>query len=74
MAGCRALRFSPLGNGGPPVLAMAEPADFLHVVDATTWEDGQTVEFWGEIGGIEFSPSSEELWVANVDKAVGGLM
>ncbi|KAI5799014.1 hypothetical protein EDC01DRAFT_650129 [Geopyxis carbonaria] len=74
MAGCRTLRFSPLGNGGRPVLAMAEPADYLHVIDAVTWEDAQTVQFWGEIGGMEFSPNGDELVLANCDKSVGGLM
>lgn len=71
MAGCRALRFRP-GDGA--VLAAAEAADYVHLVDARSWHDEQVLEFWGEVGGIEFSPSGDELWVANVDPSVGGLM
>lgn len=71
MAGCRSLRFSP---GGSRVLAMAEPADLVHVIDAVGWNDAQTLTFWGEIGGIEFEPDGEGLIVANCDPFVGGLM
>lgn len=74
IAGCRTLRFSPQGNGGKKVLAIAEPADYLHIVDATTWEDAQTVDFWGEIGGMEFSPDGDEVVIANGDRMAGGLM
>ncbi|PWW72154.1 hypothetical protein C7212DRAFT_360189 [Tuber magnatum] len=74
MAGVRALRFSPLGYGGKRVLAMAEPADIVQIVDATSWDSMQQLEFWGEVGGIEFAPTGEELFIANADKCVGGLM
>ncbi|KAA8895600.1 hypothetical protein FN846DRAFT_968923 [Sphaerosporella brunnea] len=73
MAGCRTLRFSPIGNGGKRVLAMAEPADLVHFVDATTWRDAQTVTFWGEVGGVEFSPDGEMCYIANCDRYVGGI-
>jgi WD40 repeat protein len=73
MAGCRTLRFSPLGNGGRRVLAMAEPADLVHFVDATNWSDAQTLSFWGEVGGIAFSPDGEEFYIANCDRYVGGI-
>ncbi|KAF8245890.1 hypothetical protein K440DRAFT_655338 [Wilcoxina mikolae CBS 423.85] len=71
MAGCRTLRFAP-GRGG--VLAMAEPADLVHIVETRRWEGMQTLQFWGEVGGMEFSPDAEELVVANTDRFVGGLM
>ncbi|KAG0137492.1 hypothetical protein HOY82DRAFT_575961 [Tuber indicum] len=74
MAGVRALRFSPLGYGGKKVLAMAEPADIVQIVDATSWDSMQQLEFWGEVGGIEFAPTGEEFFIANADKCVGGLM
>jgi len=74
MAGVRALRFSPLGYGGKRVLAMAEPADIVQIVDATSWDSMQQLEFWGEVGGIEFAPTGEEFFIANADKCVGGLM
>ncbi|KAF8543389.1 hypothetical protein BDD12DRAFT_820093 [Trichophaea hybrida] len=71
MAGCRTLRFAPGGGG---MLAMAEPTDFVHIVETRRWEGMQTLQFWGEVGGMEFSPDAEELVVANTDKFVGGLM
>jgi len=74
MAGCRTLRFSPIGNGGKRVLVMAEPADLVHIVDAVGFEEAQTLTFWGEVGGIEFTPDGDELVVANCDRFVGGLM
>lgn len=74
MAGVRALRFSPIGYGGKRVLAMAEPADIVQFVDAVSWDSMQQVEFWGEVGGIDFDPSGEEFFIANADKCVGGLM
>ncbi|KAL7273295.1 hypothetical protein RUND412_003858 [Rhizina undulata] len=74
MAGVRSLKFSPIGNGGKRVLTTAEPADIVHIVDAVTWDSEQVIEFYGEIGGIDFDPCGEELYVANVDRSVGGLM
>ena len=68
------MRFSPIGNGGKRVLAMAEPADLVHVVDAVSWEAAQTITFWGEVGGVEFTPDADELVVANCDRWVGGIM
>lgn len=74
MAGCRTLKFSPMGNGNRQVLAMAEPADLLHFVDTKTWEHAQTVSFWGEVGGLDFTPDGEQVVVANCDRYVGGVM
>jgi len=74
MAGVRSLRFSPIGNGGKRVLAMAEPGDVVQIVDAVSWDSLQQIDFWGEIGGIDFDRSGEELYVMNADKCVGGLM
>ena len=74
MAGCRTLKFSPIGNGNRQVLAMAEPADLLHFVDTKSWEHAQTVSFWGEVGGLDFTPDGEQVVVANCDRYVGGVM
>lgn len=73
MAGSRTLQFSPLGSG-KRVLVIAEPADFVHVVDAQTFESKQTIEFFGEIAGISMPPDGERLYVANQDETYGGLM
>jgi len=70
MACCRSLRFSP----GGALLAMAEPADFVHLVETREWDGLQTLSFWGEVGGVEFSADGNELVIANCDRYVGGLM
>ncbi|KAK6541247.1 hypothetical protein TWF694_008613 [Orbilia ellipsospora] len=73
IAGARSLRFTPVGSG-PRVLAFAEPADMVSIVDAVTWETRQRIDFFGEIAGISFSPDGRDLYIANSDKMVGGLM
>ncbi|KAL9128035.1 MAG: hypothetical protein Q9217_003199 [Psora testacea] len=71
--GVRAMQFSPLGSG-KPVLVLAEPADFVHVVDADTWASKQTIDFFGEIAGITMPPDGRNLYIANADAVFGGLM
>lgn len=73
MSGCRTLQFSPLG-GGKRTLVIAEPADFVHVVDAQTYGSKQVIEFFGEIAGISITPDGQKLYVANQDPRYGGLM
>ena len=72
-AGCRSLQFSPLGSG-KRVLVLAEPADFVHIVDAQTFESQQTIDFFGEISGISMPPDGSKLYIANADAKFGGLM
>ncbi len=72
-AGCRSLQFSPLGSG-KRVLVLAEPADFVHIVDARTFESKQTIDFFGEISGISMPPDGSKLYIANADGKYGGLM
>jgi WD40 repeat protein len=73
MAGCRSLRFSPVG-GGKRVLVIAEPADIVSVVDADLFETKQNIDFFGEIGGVSFTPDGRDLFIANMDPKVGGVM
>ena len=73
LGGCRAMQFSPIGSG-KRVLVLAEPADFVHVVDAQRYESKQTIEFFGEIAGITMPREGEKLWIANWDPHYGGLM
>ncbi len=73
MAGSRTLQFSPLGSG-KRVLVIAEPADYVHVVDAQTFESKQTIDFLGEIAGISMPPDGSRLYIANQDETYGGLM
>ncbi|KAH8692127.1 hypothetical protein BGW36DRAFT_400216 [Talaromyces proteolyticus] len=72
-AGYRSLRFSPLG-GGPRTLLMCEPADRIAIVNAQTYETRQVHDFFGEIGGADYTPDGTSIWVANTDDLFGGFM
>ena len=67
------LRFSPLG-GGSPLLIIAEAADTVSVVDATTYATKQNIEFFGDVAGTALSADGTQLTVANGDRHLGGLM
>jgi hypothetical protein len=69
----RVLRFSPLA-GGLPVLVAAEAADYVHVLDAVSFGERQVLEFFGNVAGVTFDGTGEELVVANGDARFGGLM
>ncbi|KAF4619019.1 hypothetical protein G7Y89_g14828 [Cudoniella acicularis] len=73
MAGVRKLKFSPLGSG-KRVLVAAEPADFINVIDAQTFNSKQTLSFFGEIGGVDFTNDGQDLIVANCDNMRGGII
>ncbi|KAI5280620.1 hypothetical protein KEM54_003588 [Ascosphaera aggregata] len=69
----RSLRYSPVG-GGPRTLLMCEPADHVSLVNAQTYQTRQAIDFFGEIGGADFSPDGGRLWISNLDPTFGGLM
>jgi len=69
----RSLRFSPVG-GGQRTLLMCEPADRISIVNAATYETRQVHDFFGEIGGADYTSDGESIWVANTDELVGGFM
>jgi WD40 repeat protein len=73
VAGYRSLRFSPVG-GGPRTLLCTEPADRISIVDAQLYRSRQVHDFFGEIGGADYSPDGGEIWVANTDVHFGGFM
>ncbi|KAL2072608.1 hypothetical protein VTL71DRAFT_11951 [Oculimacula yallundae] len=73
IAGVRSLKFSPLGSGKRVLLA-AEPADTISVIDGETFTSKQTLSFFGEIGGMDFTNDGQDLFVANCDDTRGGLM
>lgn len=73
IGGVRTLKFSPAG-GGKRVLVMAESADFVHVVDADTFDSKQSFDLFAEIGGISFLPDGSQFFVLGCDEGVGGLM
>ncbi|KAH7137168.1 hypothetical protein B0J13DRAFT_586609 [Dactylonectria estremocensis] len=73
MAGVRNLRFSPVGSG-QRVLVAAEEADFINIIDAQTFRSKQTVDIFGEIGGIGFTNDGQDLNVLCSDRNRGGLL
>lgn len=73
MAGVRSLRFSPIGSG-KRVLVAAEEVDYINIIDAQTFRSKQTVDIFGEIGGISFMSEGQDLEVLCCDKTRGGLI
>ncbi|OIW35233.1 WD40 repeat-like protein [Coniochaeta ligniaria NRRL 30616] len=73
MAGVRSLHFSPIGSG-KRVLVAAEEADFVNIIDAQTFRSKQTIDIFGEIGGITFTNDGQDLVVLCTDRARGGLI
>ncbi|KAL5336852.1 hypothetical protein BJX70DRAFT_400195 [Aspergillus crustosus] len=73
VAGYRSLRFSPVG-GGPRTLLLCEPADRIVIVNAQTYQSRQVHDFFGEVGGADYSPDGSAIWAANTDEHFGGFM
>jgi WD40 repeat protein len=73
MAGVRSLRFSPIGSG-KRVLVAAEEADFVNIIDAQTFRSKQTVDVFGELGGISFENGGHDLMVLCCDRTRGGIL
>ena len=67
----RSATFSP--NGGK-FLAFSEPADIVHIYDTSTFKECQVVDFFGNIGGIAFSPDASKLSVAVADTMFGSIV
>ncbi|KAK9459186.1 WD40-repeat-containing domain protein [Lipomyces oligophaga] len=66
-------------NGPGTLLALAEPVDYVHLVDTSDFSRGQIIDFWGEISGIGFASDlgnqvNDSLWIGNSDTLVGGIM
>lgn len=67
----RSIRFSSDGR----FMAMAEPADFVHIFDVQGgYMKRQEIDFFGEISGISFSPDTEALFVGVWDRTYGSLL
>lgn len=67
----RSIRFSADGR----FMAMAEPADFVHVFDTQRdFARSQEIDLFGEIAGISFSPDSEAFFVGVADRTYGSLL
>ncbi|CAN8234029.1 unnamed protein product [Cochlearia groenlandica] len=71
MGSIRGLKFTCDGR----FLAMAEPADFVHVFDTEAdYSKCQEIDLFGEIAGISFSPDTETLFVGVADRTYGSLL
>ncbi|CAD7704381.1 unnamed protein product [Ostreobium quekettii] len=71
MGAIRSVRFSSDGR----YLAMAEPADFVHVFDVTKgYQECQEIDLFGEISGISFTPDADMLFVGIVDETYGSMV
>lgn len=67
MGAVRSLKFSPDGR----CLAVAEPADFVHLYDMNRPGKRQTIDMFGEIAGVDWA--ADQLFIGNADRAVGGV-
>lgn len=71
MGAIRAVKFTDDGR----FLSFAEPADFVHVIDAQSgYVKGQEIDLFGEIAGISFSPDAEALFIGIADRTYGSLL
>lgn len=67
----RSIRFTSDGR----FMAMAEPADFVHIFDVKSeYKKRQELDFFGEISGMSFSPDTESLFVGVWDRTYGSLL
>lgn len=67
----RSLRFTSDGR----FLAMAEPADFVHVYDVyQDFQKSQEIDIFGEIAGVSFSPDAQALFIGVADRTYGSLL
>ncbi|KAK0383218.1 hypothetical protein NLU13_9131 [Sarocladium strictum] len=73
MACVRSLKFSPVGSG-QPVLVAAEDADFINIIDAQTYNSKQTIDIFGNIGGLAFTNEGRDLNVLCCDPTRGSLI
>lgn len=71
MGAVRGIKFTSDGR----FMAMAEPADFVHVFDTKSgYSKAQEIDLFGEIAGMSFSPDTEALFVGVADRTYGSLL
>ncbi|KAG1342384.1 putative WD repeat-containing protein C2A9.03 [Cocos nucifera] len=71
MGAIRGIKFSADGQ----FMAMAEPADFVHIYDARAdYCKAQEIDLFGEIAGMSFSPDTEAFFVGISDRTYGSLL
>mmetsp|Transcript_67847 Transcript_67847/g.214640 ORF Transcript_67847/g.214640 Transcript_67847/m.214640 type:complete len:116 (-) Transcript_67847:47-394(-) len=72
MGAVRSLRYSDDGRS----LAIAEPADFVHIVDvASNYSSVQEIDLFGEVSGVAFSPGGgHAVFIGVADHTYNSLM
>ena len=71
MGAIRSLRFTSDGR----FLAMAEPADFIHIYDVHAgFEQSQEIDLFGEVSGISFSPNADALFIGIAETTYSSLL
>lgn len=71
MGAVRSVRFSADGR----FLAMAEPADFVHIYDVkANFDQYQEVDLFGEIAGVSFTPESDCFFIGIADITYSSLL
>ncbi|PHU20300.1 hypothetical protein BC332_11451 [Capsicum chinense] len=71
MGAIRAIKFTSDGR----FMAMAEPADFVHIFDTQSdYDVCQEIDLFGEIAGISFSPDTEALFIGVADRTYGSVL
>eukprot|EP00475_Leptophrys_vorax_P030366 TRINITY_DN45441_c0_g2_i1.p1 TRINITY_DN45441_c0_g2~~TRINITY_DN45441_c0_g2_i1.p1 ORF type:complete len:179 (+),score=30.37 TRINITY_DN45441_c0_g2_i1:264-800(+) len=72
MASIRSVKFSPNGD----FFVMSEAADFVHVYDSCTksFDQVQTIDFFGETSGVGVSPDSNRLFIGIADNVYGTIL
>ncbi|EEB05536.1 WD40/YVTN repeat-like protein [Schizosaccharomyces japonicus yFS275] len=61
-------------SGDGRILAAAEKADFVQLFKTRDYSTAQTLDFFGEISGISFSPDDDAFYIGIDDPVVGGLL
>ncbi|KAI9836948.1 MAG: hypothetical protein M1837_003160 [Sclerophora amabilis] len=69
----RCLQFSPVGSG-PRSLLMMEAAHTFSIVDARLFRQEQRCTQFGQLSGAGFTPEGDNIFIANSDPSVGGVM
>eukprot|EP01135_Chromosphaera_perkinsii_P004632 Nk52_evm25s292 gene=Nk52_evmTU25s292 len=71
MGAVRSVRYSRDGK----YLAFAEPADFVHIFKTDAgYTECQTIDFFSEISGFDFSPDTQSLYIGLSDTLFGGIL
>lgn len=68
----RSVRYHPDGH----LLAIANADDYVHLVDSRTYEQGQVIDFFGDIAGLDFGADDQidRLYIGCANPHQGGII